>query len=123
MIDGVIGIQRPLVCDRRRLAQLLSNLLTNAVLHGASDKPVHVDARERGDELVVVVSNAGVPIPEAEMGRLFKPFSRAASDATRPGLGLGLYIAAEIARAHGGTLEASSSVELGTRFTFRMPIA
>ena len=48
--------------------------------------------------------------------------ARSISDATGPGLGLGLYIAAEIAKAHRGTLEMTSSIETGTRFTFRMPV-
>lgn len=74
-----------------------------------------------GGELVLEVSNGGAPIGEQSLARLFHSFARSASDTPRPGLGLGLYIAAEIARAHGGTLDATSSVEDGTRFTFRMP--
>jgi signal transduction histidine kinase len=120
-IEEAIVIEGALRCDHRRLAQLLSNLLTNAVVHGAADKPVRVEAHQRDGAFVLVVSNGGEPIPEDELGRLFHPFARASRERARPGLGLGLYIAAEIARAHGGTLEASSSADLGTRFTLRMP--
>ncbi|HEY0569387.1 MAG TPA: ATP-binding protein, partial [Xanthobacteraceae bacterium] len=61
------------------------------------------------------------PIPPAAVERLFQPFSRGAVRPNQQGLGLGLYIAAEIARAHDGTLEVASSAE-ETRFTFRMPL-
>ncbi|HEX3676569.1 MAG TPA: sensor histidine kinase, partial [Sphingomicrobium sp.] len=67
------------------------------------------------------VSNAGEPIPPESMDKLFEPFFRGNARASRQGLGLGLYIASQIAKAHGGTLTASSSPE-ETRFTFSMPL-
>jgi sigma-B regulation protein RsbU (phosphoserine phosphatase) len=67
------------------------------------------------------VTNAGDPIPPAAQQRLFQPFFRAASQVGQGGLGLGLYIASEIAKAHGGSLIVASS-EIETRFTFRMPV-
>ena len=68
------------------------------------------------------VANGGAPIPADTAQRLFQPFVRVSSAPTQGGLGLGLYIAAEIARAHGGDLGVTSdSVE--TRFTFRMPMS
>jgi phosphoserine phosphatase RsbU/P len=66
------------------------------------------------------VANAGEPIPTAALERLFQPFYRSTVLRDREGLGLGLYIAHEIAKAHGGTLEVQSTQE-ETRFTFRMP--
>ena len=104
-------------CDRGRVARLLSNLLANALAHGAPDGPVRVRAFADGDAFELSVANAGDPIPPATLGRLFQPFFRASG---RRGLGLGLHIAAEIARAHGGTLGVAST-PAETRFTFRTP--
>jgi len=67
----------------------------------------------------LAVTNAGPPIPAAALDRLFQPFFRGEARSSQQGLGLGLYIAFEIARAHGGTLGATSSPEK-TTFTFRM---
>ena len=72
-------------------------------------------------EVALSVSNAGIPIPSSVLECIFQPFSRGAARSHQQGLGLGLYIAAEIARAHGGMLEAISSAD-ETRFTFRMPL-
>lgn len=108
-------------CDQARIAQLLSNLLGNALTHGAADQPVVVRASMADDVLDVSVANGGQPIAPHDLERIFAPFSRGAARANQDGLGLGLYIAAEIARAHEGTLMvASDAVE--TRFTFRMPV-
>jgi len=67
------------------------------------------------------VANAGEPILSEVMERLFQPFYRLAEQGSQQGLGLGLYIASEIARAHGGRIEVTSS-PAETRFTFRMPL-
>lgn len=109
----------PLRCDRGRIGQLLSNLLANALAHGAPDRPVRVATR-LADDFVLIVENEGEPIPPETRRELFRPFVRAAVRRSQQGLGLGLYIAAEIARAHGGTLSVESDAG-GTRFTFTMP--
>ena len=119
-IEARFDIATPLVCDRSRLGQLLSNLLQNALLHGDPAQPVRVTARGDDDGLVLAVVNGGEPIPEDKFERLFHPFVRASEGPEQQGLGLGLYIAAEIARAHQGTLDVSSS-PTATTFTFRMP--
>jgi signal transduction histidine kinase len=108
-------------CDRTRIAQLFSNLLGNAITHGAADRAIRARARTDGVHFELWVSNAGDPIPAAALDRLFRPFTRGAIRPNQQGLGLGLYIASEIARAHGGTLHVSSTPE-ETRFTFRMPL-
>jgi signal transduction histidine kinase len=108
-------------CDSMRVAQLLSNLLSNALTHGAPNSRVSVDAAVTDDRLQISVANAGESIPAAVLEKLFHPFVRASSKPLQQGLGLGLYIASEIARAHGGTLTATSSREV-TRFTFDMPV-
>jgi signal transduction histidine kinase len=112
--------------DSARIGQMLSNLLGNAVQHGSTEAPVSLAASGKADEVVVTVHNHGTPIPENEVHRIFEPLARAdESSSSRPGsaqsLGLGLYIAREIAKAHGGTLELVSSDESGTTFEAHLP--
>jgi signal transduction histidine kinase len=120
-----IGVDEPVRGDKARLAQLFSNLLGNALAHGAKDRPVKVRAATRDGYFELAVSNSGNEIPPATLAQLFRPFVRGAPGGGRQGqgqgLGLGLYIASEIARAHGGTLGAVSSPE-ETCFTFRMAL-
>jgi signal transduction histidine kinase len=106
-------------CDPDRIAQLLSNLAANALTHGAPGGPVRVWTATVGGAFELSVSNGGNPIPAETAKDLFRPFFRANASPGQQGLGLGLYIAAEIARAHGGTLSVSSTAER-TVFTFRM---
>jgi signal transduction histidine kinase len=109
-------------CDTDRISQLLSNLLANALTHGSDREPVRVQARTADGGFELWVANAGEPIPAAAYDRLFQPFARASVHAHHQGLGLGLYIAAEIARAHGGELSVRSDA-VETRFTLRMPLS
>jgi signal transduction histidine kinase len=115
-----IAFAQPVRCDRARIAQLFSNLLANALIYGAAAQPVRVVATARDGIFRLSVANAGEPIPDAAMQRLFQPFFRGAVRRSREGLGLGLYIASEIARAHGGEIVATSTPE-ETCFTLRMP--
>jgi len=107
-------------CDEGRIGQLLSNLLANALTHGDPEAPIRVRSTIAGDRFELSVANAGEPIPQAVVKDLFKPFVRASAKANLQGLGLGLYIASEIAKAHKGQLTVTS-VPDETRFTFRMP--
>ncbi len=120
-IDTEIELPDDLHLDAGRIGQLVSNLLGNALTHGESSEPVILQASVSDGELVVAITNQGAPISEAAMARLFQPFFRGEVRPSQQGLGLGLHIASEIARAHGGSLEVRSSLE-GTTFTFRMPI-
>lgn len=115
-IDGMVR------CDPRRIAQLLSNLLVNALLYGDPDQPVAVTAHNEGGGVFVSVTNGGTPIAADTMAALFQPFWRGANSHAAGGLGLGLYIVSEIARSHQGTMEVSSTPS-ATTFTFRMPPA
>ena len=105
---------QPVMCDGGRIGQMLSNLLANALSHGA-DEPVTVSASTKNG-LELVVANRGVPIPEEARANLFKPFYRGKSV---QGLGLGLYICDEIAKAHGGEISVSSTAD-ETKFAFKM---
>jgi signal transduction histidine kinase len=116
-----IALDRPVLADTARIGQLLSNLLGNALAHGAADKPVGVRVSTKDGRFEVAVRNSGDPIAPEDLGRLFQPFTRAAARGGREGLGLGLYIAAEIARAHDGQLSVASTPEQ-TCFTFTMPL-
>jgi len=122
-IRARLSLDQAVVCDRRRLSQLLANLLVNAATHGAPDAPIDVAADILDGALVVTVANEGPAIADTDRARLFQPYVRVAPGDGQGGLGLGLYIAAEIARAHGGTLSVQSSDADGTRFVFRMPLA
>jgi sigma-B regulation protein RsbU (phosphoserine phosphatase) len=121
LIQTEFSLSHPVDCDRRRIAQLLSNLLGNALTYGSPDKPVRVRAVSGLEHFELSVANAGDPIRPEALERLFLPFYRGHAKPSGQGLGLGLYIAHEIARAHGGSLEVASTSEQ-TRFTFRMPM-
>ena len=118
--ETYFALAGPVSFDHARIAQLVSNLLGNALTHGAADAPIYVGAIISGETLELWVANAGEPIPAKAMERLFQPFFRGEIRHSQQGLGLGLYIASEIARAHGGTLTVASS-RAETRFTLRMP--
>jgi sigma-B regulation protein RsbU (phosphoserine phosphatase) len=120
LIETTFEITEPVDCDRTRIGQLASNLIGNALTHGARDMPVRVGAKTEGEEFVLWVANAGEPIAEAAMQRLFEPFFRGDVRDSRQGLGLGLHIASQIAQAHGGRIDVTSTPE-ETRFVFTMP--
>jgi len=120
-IEAEYAIDSPVDCDRTRIGQLVSNLVGNALSHGATNQPVRVRAETRDGLFKLSVANAGDPIPEAAMEKLFEPFFRGEVRASRQGLGLGLHIASQIAQAHEGVLTVTSTPE-ETRFTFEMPL-
>lgn len=120
VIHTAIDLDHPVMFDRARIAQLLANLLANALTHGDPAAPVQVRAATDDAMFELSVANAGPPIPPEAIDKLFLPFVRASTRPGDRGLGLGLYIASEIARAHDGTIDAASSAA-ETRFTFRMP--
>lgn len=119
LTDFAIG--EPVNCDRARIGQLAGNLISNAVIHGAPGMPIEVKAWTDDDSFVFSVSNGGIPIPAEARARLFLPFFRGAVRRSQHGLGLGLFIVSEIAKAHGGAMEVISN-EAETRFVFSMPL-
>jgi signal transduction histidine kinase len=114
--DGIAACR----CDPARIGQLLSNLVANAVTHGGEDTSIQVRGVMVDGGVELTVTNGGKPIPPEAMANLFKPFVRAFERPSQQGLGLGLYIASEIAKAHDGTLVAASDTD-ATTFRFRMP--
>lgn len=119
-VEADIRLSGVVAGDPDRIAQLMSNLLANALAHGDPVQPVRVSAALVEDEFELAVANGGRPIPESIRPRLFQPFNRRDTPEVREGLGLGLYIASQIAVAHGGGLTVASD-DAETRFVFRMP--
>jgi signal transduction histidine kinase len=118
-----IAINGAVRCDQGRIQQVLSNLIGNAVTHGAPDRPIAVRAAIEGDKLVLSVTNGGTPIPPDDLAKIFQPYWRPAHSKPGGGLGLGLYIASEIVAGHGGTLQVTSCADQGTRFLVTIPAA
>ncbi|WP_462379167.1 GAF domain-containing sensor histidine kinase [Pseudomonas sp. Marseille-QA0892] len=121
LIEQSLVIKGDVYCDPSRIGQLLANLLTNAVTHGAKDQAVNVNVLRDGECIRVEVHNYGSPISPELMPLLFQPFTRSAVGSRAEGLGLGLYIAAQIVSAHKGTLTVSSAEDEGTRFVAKFP--
>ncbi|NTS30112.1 GAF domain-containing sensor histidine kinase [Phyllobacterium sp. BT25] len=121
VIETSFEFDDPIRCDPLRVGQLLSNLLGNALAHGSEDGAIIVDARTTDDAFELSVTNRGEPIPAESVDQLFLPFFRHGAKTGQQGLGLGLYIASEIAKLHGGVIEVDSN-DGKTRFTFRMPL-
>lgn len=107
--------------DPDRMAQVVTNLLSNARNHGLIGEPIWLRLAAESDQFLLSVANLAPPIADAELGTLFDPFKpRSVGNARNPGgLGLGLYIASEIAKGHGGTLDYRHD---GTRVTFTVTL-
>jgi signal transduction histidine kinase len=107
--------------DRARLAQVIDNLLSNALKYGEG-KPVRIDVGRRGDRVELSVSDQGPGIAPRDLQRIFQRFERAVASRSITGLGLGLHISRQIAERHGGTLDVESEPGAGARFTLRLPV-
>jgi len=117
-IQADLNLQYPVKGDYKRIAQLFSNLLGNAIAHGAKQSPITITAYTEGSNFELCVINQGAEISQETKKHLFKPFSRGKITKGQEGLGLGLYIASEIATAHNGSIEVTSTEE-ATCFTFK----
>ena len=108
--------------DPDRIAQALTNLITNAVQYSPADSHIRVEARGEAREVVLGVTNAGAVIPESRMASLFEPMTRGTTEGSeRRSVGLGLFIVNHIARAHGGHVDVVSTEEAGTTFRVHLP--
>jgi PAS domain S-box-containing protein len=108
--------------DPERLAQVVSNLVGNALEHGSPEGPIRVRCLDEPERQVLEVSNPGAPIPGHQVATLFDPFRQVSSrSGRRSGLGLGLFIVRELVEAHGGQVSVRSSEAEGTTFTVVLP--
>ena len=132
MIELHVPAQLDAIFDEGRIAQVLSNLIGNAVQHGGDEAPVTVHVSGSDSEVAIAVNNRGTHIPPDQMGSIFDPMVRIAANARsndadgndgfeRTSLGIGLFISREIVHAHGGNIAVASNAADGTTFTVTMP--
>lgn len=111
--------------DADRIAQVLSNLLSNAIQHGSESTPITLVLRDEGPDVAISVHNEGPAITQKEIGSIFEPLVRkptgAADERASSSLGLGLFVVREIVNAHGGEIRVTSSKTRGTTFEVRLP--
>jgi len=109
--------------DLAQLDRCITNLITNALKYSSADAPVQVRLREHQGHVEVAVTDHGIGIAPESTALIFTRYFRTASGRGRAeGLGLGLYIAQLIAQAHGGRLEVSSELGVGSTFTLSLPL-
>ncbi|MHC8304847.1 sensor histidine kinase [Pseudomonas sp. PB3P13] len=113
--------------DKSRMEQVITNLIGNAIQHGATETPVTVTLKAEAGYAMVTVHNAGTPIEESDRAALFNPLIRQLPNGDveygpEAGLGLGLYIASSIVNAHHGHIDVYSEAETGTTFTVKLPL-
>ena len=108
--------------DERLLRSIISNLLSNAMRYTLDDKAIWLKLTKRRQQVILKVQDEGVGIPLADRRDLFEPFQRGRNVSNIPGTGLGLSIVKQFVDLHGGTIEVSSKVDVGTTFTVRLPV-
>ena len=108
--------------DPIRLRQVISNLIDNAIKYSPDGAAIEVRASACDAEATVEVVDHGIGIALADQRLIFEKFGRLRPTASKPGSGLGLYIARAIAEAHDGELEVSSAPGEGSTFTLRLPV-
>jgi heavy metal sensor kinase len=119
----IISELAPLKCtgDSERLAQVITNLLTNAIQHNKPDGEVRITAQSQSGTAILTVADTGAGISAEDLPRVFERFYRADKSRSSANNGLGLAISKAIVEAHGGTIEVASEEEIGTTFTVRLP--
>jgi signal transduction histidine kinase len=123
VVASVHGALPAIRGDRTRLRQVLGNLIENAVKYSPEGGEVRVSAAAANGEVRIAVRDAGPGIPRDHQARIFEKFGRVdVPGASKPGTGLGLFIARSIAEAHGGRLDVSSGAEPGSTFTLTLPV-
>jgi signal transduction histidine kinase len=123
VIASVVGRIPAIRGDRARLRQVLGNLIENAVKYSPEGGEVRVSAAAANGAVRITVRDAGPGIPRDQQDRIFEKFGRVdVPGASKPGTGLGLFIARSIAEAHGGSLDVTSDAEPGSTFTLTLPV-
>jgi signal transduction histidine kinase len=117
-----IGAVPRIRADRQRLQQVLQNLVDNAVKYSPAHGDVTVSAWSENGVVRIAVRDEGPGIPQEDQRLIFEKFGRSTAGTTKPGTGLGLFIARSIAEAHGGTLAVASEVDRGSVFTLELPL-
>jgi signal transduction histidine kinase len=110
--------------DKQRLSVLLNNLIGNAIKYTRENGKVHVNVEVEGHRLLIAVVDTGIGIAPEDQPHVFDKFYRAADDAVQmiPGTGLGLALAREVARLHGGEILVESERGKGSKFTVELPV-
>jgi signal transduction histidine kinase len=118
------AVQASLIGDRDRLGQVFTNLLSNAIKYSPDAETVEMDLSASPETVTVSVRDHGLGIPREQRDKIFERFYRVAGPRKRaiPGLGMGLYIVAEIVKHHGGTITVDSAVGKGSTFTVTFPL-
>jgi signal transduction histidine kinase len=118
-VNGALPLVRG---DRERLRQVVQNLVDNAVKYSPAEAEVVVAAEAHDGAVRIEVTDQGPGIPAEDQRLIFEKFGRSAAGVTKPGTGLGLFIARSIVEAHGGTLEVKSARAQGATFTVELPL-
>ncbi len=118
------AVRASLLGDRDRLGQVITNLLENAIKYAPDAQTVEIDLSASEDAVTIRVRDHGLGIPREQREKIFERFYRTADPKQRviPGLGMGLYIVAEIVKRYGGTITVDSEVGKGSTFTVTLPL-
>jgi PAS domain S-box-containing protein len=119
-----LQVQKDVFADRERIGQVLSNLISNAIKYSPGGEKVIITSRAHEQTITVCVQDFGIGISENMQQKVFDRFFRVTEDSMKnfPGLGLGLYITADIIKRHGGKIHVKSEENKGSTFCFTIPI-
>jgi PAS domain S-box-containing protein len=119
------NVFRQVYADKDRMGQVLINLLSNAIKYSPQGAPVQVSAVADQEMVTITVHDEGIGIPKKHQIHIFERFYRVYSDQDRkfPGLGIGLYIAAEVIQRHGGQIWVEDTEDVGSTFRFSLPFS
>jgi len=120
-VEASLPPELPAAADRRAVSLIVQNLLENAIKYNQPDGCISISARALDGQTEVTVRNNGEPIPSERAPHIFERFYRGRSDARIAGQGLGLSVAGELAKAHGGKLELIRSDRDWTEFRLSFP--
>jgi len=111
-----------LYADEKLLRHALDNLLTNAIKYSPQGGEIHLELRQEGEFLEILVHDQGIGIPESDLKLIFEPFRRAANVGAIPGSGLGMSITRQAVELHGGKVKVTSRLGVGSTFTLALPL-